>query len=103
MSFKNLTTSVESNNDSGLEQEVNNKNTKANSGSADKNKKLYRREAILRVLQTKDNCGVKDFTDAVPDFSEKTIQRELLSLVESGLVVKLGERRWSTYSLVRPA
>jgi hypothetical protein len=30
---------------------------------------------------------------------EKTIQRELLALVEEGIVKKEGERRWSTYSL----
>jgi DNA-binding HxlR family transcriptional regulator len=31
--------------------------------------------------------------------SEKTIQRELGALIESGLVMKQGERRWSVYSL----
>jgi len=43
--------------------------------------------------------SVKDFTRVIKDCSEKTIQRELLDLVEKGIVKKEGERRWSRYSL----
>jgi hypothetical protein len=58
-----------------------------------------RREAILKLLSEKSNLGVKDFTQVIPDFSEKTIQRELVSLVQEGIIKKEGERRWSTYSM----
>ncbi|MCC2630720.1 MAG: seg [Candidatus Paceibacter sp.] len=63
--------------------------------------KGHRREAILALLRERSNLTVKDFTDVVPQFSEKTIQRELLALVEEGVVRKEGERRWSTYSLAK--
>jgi DNA-binding transcriptional ArsR family regulator len=61
--------------------------------------KEQRREAILSLLRQKSNLSVKDFIAVVPQYSEKTIQRELLALVEEGIIRKEGERRWSTYSL----
>jgi DNA-binding transcriptional ArsR family regulator len=61
--------------------------------------KLDRREKILKVLAHKNNLNVKDFTQVIMGVSEKTIQRELLSLVDEKLIKKEGERRWSTYSL----
>jgi DNA-binding HxlR family transcriptional regulator len=35
----------------------------------------------------------------LPEFSEKMIQRELAALVQEGVVMKQGEKRWSRYSL----
>jgi DNA-binding transcriptional ArsR family regulator len=61
--------------------------------------KTERRESILNLLRTHSNLTVKDFTTVVTAYSEKTIQRELLALVDEGIVRKEGERRWSTYSL----
>ncbi len=66
----------------------------------DSESRAERRQAILDLLATKSNLNIKDFVGVIPRFSEKTIQRELLSLVEDGVVKKEGERRWSTYSLV---
>ena len=60
-----------------------------------------RQERILEVLKTKKQVTVKDVAEVVTDCSEKTIQRELASLVQSGVLNKEGERRWSTYSLVQ--
>lgn len=59
-----------------------------------------RQESILRVLSTRNRLSVKDFTDTIKGVSEKTIQRELLAMVSSGVLKKEGERRWSTYSIV---
>ncbi len=58
-----------------------------------------RREAIMSVIKNKGNASIKDISTLIRDVSEKTIQRELISLIESGAVQKQGERRWSTYSL----
>lgn len=62
-------------------------------------KKTQRQELILAVLGTQSNLTIKDFAKVIKDCSEKTIQRELIELVEKGLVKKEGERRWSRYSL----
>jgi hypothetical protein len=59
-----------------------------------------RRNAILELLQNKPSVTVKDVTNTIQGCSSKTLQRELLSLVNEGILKKEGERRWSTYSLV---
>ena len=58
-----------------------------------------RRNTILELLQDKSFVTVKDVIDAIEGCSSKTLQRELLSLVNEGILIKKGERRWSTYSL----
>jgi hypothetical protein len=62
-------------------------------------KKTYRQQTILNVLKGQSGLTIKDFSRVIKDCSEKTIQRELLELVEKGVVKKEGERRWSRYSL----
>jgi DNA-binding transcriptional ArsR family regulator len=61
--------------------------------------KEQRRTAILALLRQRGNLTVKDFVSVVPQYSEKTIQRELLALVDEGVIRKEGERRWSNYSM----
>lgn len=58
---------------------------------------LSRRDMILSLLDKKDKITVKDASLAIEGCSEKTIQRELIALVEEGVLLKEGERRWSTY------
>lgn len=64
-----------------------------------KDKKDNRQMRIIDLLRSRSNLSVKDFVSVIPDCSEKTIQRELLELVDKGIIKKEGERRWSTYSL----
>lgn len=65
--------------------------------------KKSRQSIIIDVLKKDSRLTVKDFAKVIKDCSEKTIQRELLVLVEKGLVQKDGERRWSRYSLKQGA
>ena len=58
-----------------------------------------RREAIMSVIKDKGKASIKDISMLIRGVSEKTIQRELLSLVTAGMILKHGERRWSVYSL----
>ena len=62
-------------------------------------KKTDRQDRILTILKGQSNLTVKDFAKVITDVSEKTIQRELLDLVQKGVIKKEGERRWSRYSL----
>src|SRR3989338_539783 len=59
-----------------------------------------RRKIILALIKQKPAITVGDIAKSIPCISEKTIQRELLSMVIEGTLVKRGERRWSTYSLI---
>lgn len=58
-----------------------------------------RKEAILSILKSKGPSYIKDLSTLIREVSEKTIQRELQSLVQEGRVSKTGERRWTTYAL----
>jgi hypothetical protein len=79
------------------------KNVK-NEGGIDKEKnsrKFDRQEAILSVIRDKGELSIKDLTGVIKGCSEKTIQRELIVLVESGILSKTGDRRWSRYSIAQ--
>jgi DNA-binding transcriptional ArsR family regulator len=54
---------------------------------------------IKTVLEAKPDATIKDLTDIITDVSAKTIQRDLNVLIEQGVVIRQGERRWSKYSL----
>lgn len=63
------------------------------------NRKSERQEAIIAVIRAKGELSIKDLTGVIKGCSEKTVQRELLVLVEQGVLSKVGERRWSRYSI----
>jgi hypothetical protein len=56
-----------------------------------------RASTILEMVRKNKGLSVGDIASVVKDCSEKTIQRELASLIGQGLVRKQGERRWSLY------
>jgi hypothetical protein len=58
-----------------------------------------RAERIKTVLEAKPQATIRNIADIITDVSEKTIQRELNSLIEKGQVIREGERRWSKYSV----
>lgn len=61
---------------------------------------MSRRERVLNVLRDKGDATIKDIVEIITDCSEKTIQRELISLIKDNVVSREGERRWSKYKLV---
>jgi hypothetical protein len=64
------------------------------------NRAADRATQVLNVLKDKEGIGIKDIHEVISDCSEKTIQRELMTLIEKGLVRREGDRRWSRYFLV---
>ena len=62
-------------------------------------KKGMRQDVILKLLKTRGWISIKDISEIISECSEKTIQRELASLVDRGVIRKTGERRWSKYAL----
>ncbi len=60
---------------------------------------LTRRARILAIIKDKGQASIKDVSSIIAECSEKTIQRELMSLISEGLIIKQGERRWSKYLL----
>lgn len=63
-----------------------------------KSEMLSRKEKLLEFIKDKQEISIKDAIKHFPDTGEKTIQRDLIALIQSGLIQKTGERRWSRYS-----
>ena len=72
--------------------------------SRDSNEKEKRRNLIISFIRQTGEVSIKEIlTDSAVSsgVSSKTIQRELVDMVSSGILRKEGERRWSRYSLSR--
>lgn len=66
--------------------------------NADKNS---RKNLIIDLIKKHKEMNIKDIASHITDCGEKTIQRELIALIDAGVIKRKGERRWSTYSLSR--
>lgn len=62
-------------------------------------KKNSRQSTIISLLKRKKEIMIKDISAIIDGCSEKTIQRELLAMVSAGILRKIGEKRWSRYTL----
>ena len=62
-------------------------------------KKNSRQNIIIAILKRKKEVMIKDVSPLISGCSEKTIQRELSAMVQTGILRKVGEKRWSRYSL----
>lgn len=60
-----------------------------------------RRVVILDMVAKTGKVTVKEVATQIPDTSPKTLQRELMNLVEEGTLKKEGNKRWTVYTLVR--
>jgi hypothetical protein len=69
-------------------------------GGVVEEKKNGRQDTIVNLLHKKQGLNIKDFSEVISGCSEKTIQRELLAMVENKTLRKEGERRWSKYYLI---
>ncbi len=62
-------------------------------------KDTNRKDMIVSTLKNGKHLTVRDFMSVIYGVSEKTIQRELVSLVQDGVLKREGKRRWSRYYL----
>lgn len=62
-----------------------------------------RRDQITKVIKTIKQGTIKDIKDksngVLYNIGDKTLQRELIDMVRTGVLKKTGEKRWSFYSL----
>lgn len=75
-------------------------NRQTGNGSKSFKRKDVRRETIYEFIKGHNNSNIKDIVPNIIGCSEKTIQRELIELIKEGKIRKIGERRWSRYSIV---
>lgn len=67
--------------------------------SSFQNRKQTRREQIVSLFVKGVDVSIKDIAARIKGCSEKTIQRELNSLVYDNIIERIGEKRWSRYIL----
>jgi hypothetical protein len=60
-----------------------------------------RRKLIMDILSLSGPLGIKDIAAQMVGCSEKTVQRELSVLIQEARIKKEGEKRWSSYALIR--
>jgi len=59
-----------------------------------------RTNKIISIIKDKKEVSIKDISLVLTNYSEKTIQRDLNTLVLKGQLKKTGAKRWSRYSIV---
>jgi hypothetical protein len=65
------------------------------------NKILSLIKAKMSVSSSENGISIKDISLSFTDCSEKTIQRELNSMVTKGQLKKTGAKRWSRYLIIK--
>ena len=80
---------------------------KGQSPEVSHNGKEGRLAKVMSIIKSKKNTlgrymeiSIKDISQEIPECSEKTIQRDLNSLVEGGQILKTGLKRWSRYQAI---
>lgn len=56
-----------------------------------------RKDKIYALVKEKKDISITDIVSFFKEYSQKTIQRDLVSLVEEGRIKKVGDKRWSRY------
>lgn len=56
-----------------------------------------RKQEILNVIRSHKDATMGDIQRYVTGCSDKTLQRAIVSLIQAGLVGKVGDKRWATY------
>lgn len=68
--------------------------------TTDSSSRTNRRDVILQLVKDRKEISVKDVAREIQDVSEKTLQREVVALVDEGVLERVGSRRWSRYRSV---
>lgn len=61
--------------------------------------KKERRDAIMKTIRSKGQVTIRDISKNIHGCSEKTIQRDLQELIQHGVLIREGEKRWAVYKL----
>lgn len=79
---------------------VSNNNKSKRQTTSRSDDKSIRQDNIKDILRMGGEMNIKDIVSKCEGVSSKTIQRDLIEMIKSGIVKKEGERRWSVYSII---
>jgi len=74
-----------------------------NSILQDKIKKDVRKAQITKFFANGKEFSFSEVSATFRDYSAKMIQRDLNELIKKGVLKKIGNKRWSRYSLINPS
>jgi hypothetical protein len=63
--------------------------------------RLERQKVIIEIIKDKKKMTIKELVSVIKDSGEKKIQRDVLDLVDRGVLKTTGEKRWRTYSFAQ--
>jgi len=96
-----LTTSINDTNKTSLNSHQKNASSSASSIVKTTSKTPLeqgdRKQEILNVIKSHKDATMGDIQRYVTGCSDKTLQRAIVSLIQAGLVAKVGDKRWATY------
>jgi len=67
----------------------------------DQKNSQIRKNKIFEIMKEKKEVSIGEISAIFSQYSEKTIQRDLLEMVNSGILKKNGDKRWRKYALTR--
>lgn len=59
-----------------------------------------RQKKILSALKGNGWVTIREISASLPEYGEKSVQRDILEMVEAGILKKTGDKRWRKYSLI---
>lgn len=62
--------------------------------------KTDRKQDILNVIKSHKDASIQDIKKYITDCSDKTLQRDIANLIEAGIIVREGNKRWTTYKII---
>ncbi len=62
-----------------------------------------RKRKILSLLGKSEWVSIRDICISLPEFGAKSVQRDLLEMVQAGVLKKEGDKRWRKYGLITSA
>lgn len=71
-----------------------------NSIIVNKVKKEARKAQIIKIFENGRTLSLSEVSDMFRGFGSKMLQRDLLEWVQNGVLKKIGNKRWSRYSLI---
>lgn len=56
-----------------------------------------RKDQIISMVRNRGVVSINDISEHFPTLSRKTLQRDLSELIETGKILRTGDKRWATY------
>jgi len=88
------------NNDDSIAKNNSIKPIKKKTKKAGNTKSIIRKNKILDIVKNKKEVSIGELSVMFKECSEKTIQRDLLEMVDRGILKKEGHKRWRKYMIV---